>query len=214
MAIIPQQAVIAAWADLKPDFANELKGSLPNHQASIRDVGLCKLGSARGTSWAPKGPARLELSELSIARFEGLTTQAATFSDPTAARLPLGFSILEVKGKYRIQANCVLIGMFGMEMSKQEESASGNLTETFARSSLIYTAKVGANLSITGVEIPGDPKVEVTCDSGLPPWLQQLAVVISGSDLQTNIRNQLGSIFTTASFAQTMIAKLNKKLGV
>jgi hypothetical protein len=225
MATIPQNAVIAAWANMKADFAKEaVGGRLPDHRTSVGDVGLCRLGSSRGTGWMTD-ETTLELFEMKITRFEGVASQAATFSDKTTAHLPIGFSTLEVKGKYRLRSVCKLIGMFGMEMSKQDQSATGTLTETFTSTLLVYTATVGANLSITGAEIPdkrsvdgkeivNKPSVDVTCDSELPGWLQQFAAVMSGQDLQEKIRGGLVNLFQTAGFAKTMIANLNKKLGV
>jgi hypothetical protein len=214
--IIPQEAIIAAWADVKAaEFAKEVQGgALPNHRSGIKDVGLCRLGSSRGTSWVARGDTTLDLVELTITRFEGLVTQAATFSDSTSASLPIGFSALEVKGRYVIQSHCVLVGAFGMEMSKQDQRASGTLTENFAASSLIYKAKLGNSLSLTGVQIPGKASVDVKSDSTLQAWLQTFASVMSGNDMQTAILDRLVKVFETTFFAAAMIAKLNKQLGV
>ena len=122
---ISQRAITDAWADLKSDIDANFRGqventAIPYPRIALDDPGLCSnlnpppsIHGPRSFSWSAQGQASLDVQELKVTHFEGVSLQPAVFPDASHVDLPIGFSVAEVSGRYRLECLCIQSSWLG-----------------------------------------------------------------------------------------------------
>ena len=119
-------------------------------------------------------------------RLEGVAAPPdPTFPDDNTVLIPVHFSTLQVKGKFRIQTECANIGPFGMELGRLQRSVQGTVTETYSSSSLTLHLDIKGKMKLASVSVEGTPKVDTKIDSEMPDWL--IAIGNSGASASTSL---------------------------
>lgn len=225
---IPHGVISKAWADKKEDIEktftiapdNDHPAShapqLPDYRANIPDIGLCSGGSSGGTARKSKGDSTLSVRDLFIWSLKEPKQKDPIFSqDGATVLLPIGFSLLEVKGSFEVSTVCGYYSFWGSELYSQPTSVHGYLFESFTSCSLDFKLGIaGSRLTYNGVSIPGTPSMHSQVDDGLPDWLQKFAGVMSGHDINESIHRSMVNVFATAAFTGRMVETLNKAIGV
>lgn len=210
----PIQPVAAVLPATEPTrAANAI--ALPDYRSVIDNPGLCPGGSQAGV-WRPEGDTTLTLSGMTVWSFQGVQAQEATFPDANTVILPIKFSLMEVRGHFHIHCVCVMKAMWtGAEMSRSDTNEAGSMIQTFNAGTLNFVVDTsGPKLVFKSVTVPGNPSVVTNLENGMPGWLQRFANVMSGHDILGAINQSMSNVFVTAGFAQSMIANLNKHLGL
>jgi hypothetical protein len=231
---IPREVIRSAWAAEKQSIeknflivpvgpvapateptqaANAI--ALPDLRSAIQNPGLCPNASQAG-SWKAEGDTVLTLSDLKVWSLTGVKAQDATFPDDTTVVLPVQFAQMEVRGRFHIHCVCVMHALWtGHEVSRAPTNETGAVVQAFGEGTLGFVVDAsGARLTFKSVTVPANPSVTTRRDSGMPPWMQQFANVMSGRDILGAINQSMGNVFASAAFTQTMIANLNKNLGL
>lgn len=217
------QAVIDAWADMKPWVEGTLPTmangvALPDLSSSVGDIGACNAlnspgGESGGAVWGSDGAAVVNLTALKLAALSGVAIQAANFVDANTVQLPFGFTLIQAQGNYNYSQPCAMYD-FGKKAMSSSASGKGTVTQTIKNSNLCYVARFDNKLTLTGVTVNGSLDVSVNPDTdGLPGWLVAIGNFFSTFNESNALRGTIQDVFLNASFTQTMISLLNQKLG-
>ncbi|MBB2487776.1 hypothetical protein H5407_21275 [Mitsuaria sp. WAJ17] len=217
-----QQTIIDAWADMKPWVEGTLPGlargtAIPNQVQDAGDIGACNAfnspyGEQGGAVWGGDGNAAITLSALTIATLSGVQIQPATFIDATTVRLPFNFSVLEVDGSYGYSQPCALYDM-GHKTSHTTANGNGTITQRISNNNLAYIAKVGNGLTLSGLQVGGEPTITVNPGTGgLPGWIVAIGNFFSTFHEADAMKSVVQDVFVGAGFSQTLIGLLNQKL--
>ncbi|HEX2052845.1 MAG TPA: hypothetical protein VHJ78_03830 [Actinomycetota bacterium] len=225
---IPQGAIRKAWIDKKDEIEktftiaseNDRPASnapqLPDYQANIPDIGLCADGGrSASTFWKSEGDSTLRVSELFVWNLKDAKQQDPIFS-PDGGRvvLPIGFSLLQVKGSFDVSTDCACYSFFGSKLNSNSRTVHGHLFETYNSGRLDFSLSIaGPKLAYQDVSIPGTPSLQAGLDDGLPEWLQRFAGFMAGHDIHASIRSSMVNVFATPAFTGRMIETLNKAIG-
>lgn len=211
------QAVIDAWADMKPWVEGTLPGlvknePLPNTTQSVPPTDACSIynysGADSGLSWGADGDALVTLSSLRTTTFDGVTIQPAKFTDKTTVLLPIKFSTLMVGGHYSYSQPCACWD-FGKKVSTSSSGGDGNVSETVIDNTICYRATFNGVLSLLDVTVNGTPAVSTKPNSGY--WSGSLVRQVESSAAK-EIAMSLKNIFASSDFTRELMSLLNAQL--
>lgn len=222
---MPQNALIAAWADMGTWVeqtlpATAVGSSLANiTNQDIGNIGACEAfntpplrGQPSDAIWGSTGDAFITISNLSIASLSGTQIEPATEQPDTTFHLPFSFTTLDIAGSYSYTQPCALFSG-GHQSQSTNATGDGTISWTINGGSIFYVATFSNALAITGANVIGTPAVTVDPDTGgLPPWIVAIGSIFSSFNEAQAVSAAVGSGLTTASFTKEIVALLNAKL--
>jgi hypothetical protein len=150
------------------------------------------------------------VNQLRVCRFESVRISNVTsVPDSPVVHLNIAFSALAVCGRFAADFMCQCNDPFKQKVEQRKRTGEGNISQTVSNSELQYQVNVGDKLTLTGLTIPAAPSVSVDVTGGSDLWAGSWPVVMTDG-----IQKTVVNVFSTANFAQNMLATLHKKLGV